>query len=107
MNAFEWADASSVDEVFTLTVKGAAIKAGGVDLLDLMKEGLASPARVINIRNIPGLDQIKQAADGGLEIGPLVTIAQIAEDPNIRQKYPALATSAEHIATPQIRNMAT
>src|SRR3954469_13889549 len=107
MNAFEWADASSVDEVFTLTVKGAAIKAGGVDLLDLMKEGLAAPNRVVNIRNIPGLDQIKETKDGGLEIGPLVTVAQVAEHPMIRQKYAALASSAEQIATPQIRNMAT
>src|SRR5262245_49861473 len=106
MNAFEWADAHSVEEVFTLTVKGSAVKAGGVDLVDLMKEGIASPSRVINLRSIAGLDQIKDEA-GGAKIGPLVTLATIGEHPGLLSKYTALAIAASHVATPQIRNMAT
>jgi xanthine dehydrogenase YagS FAD-binding subunit len=106
MNAFEWADANSVQEVFTLTVKGSAIKAGGVDLVDLMKEGIAKPTRVVNIRNIPGLDQITEDASGA-KIGPLVTLSTLAENPIVRQKYTALAQAAAAAATPQIRNMAT
>lgn len=106
MNAFEWADARSVEQVFALTVKGAAVKAGGVDLVDLMKEGLAKPTRVINIRNIPGLDQISDD-NGGVKIGPLVTLATLAENQMLLGKFTALALAAGKAATPQIRNMAT
>jgi xanthine dehydrogenase YagS FAD-binding subunit len=60
MNRFEWADADSIDSAIALLKgkDGAAVKAGGVDLLDLMKEGLAAPPRLVNIRNIKGLDFI-------------------------------------------------
>ena len=106
MNTFEWADASSVEEAVALTVKGSAYKAGGVDLLDLMKENLFSPSRLVNIRRIPGLDQIA-ADDNGLRIGPLVTLATISEHPEITKSWTALAQACGHAATPQIRNMAT
>jgi xanthine dehydrogenase YagS FAD-binding subunit len=106
MNAFEWADARTVDDVHALNVKGAAIKAGGVDLLDLLKEGIAKPTRLVNIRNLAGLDQIKEDSSG-LKIGPLVTLAALSENQIVREKYTALAQAAGHIATPQIRNMAT
>jgi xanthine dehydrogenase YagS FAD-binding subunit len=106
MNAFEWAEARSVDEVFTLTVKGSVIKAGGVDLVDMMKEGITAPTRVINIRNIAGLDQIKEEG-GVVKIGPLVTLSALSESPVIKGKLPALAQAAGDAATPQIRNMAT
>lgn len=106
MNAFEWADAASVEDAFALSVRGSAIKAGGVDLLDLLKEGISAPTRLVNLRNIPGLDQISEDKSG-LTIGPLATLAAIAEHPVIQKKYTALAIAAQRIATPQIRNMAT
>ncbi len=106
MNRFEYADAATVDEAIQLTVKGSAIKAGGVDLLDLMKERLAMPSRLVNIRNIPGLDQVKED-EKGLSVGPLVTLAQLSSHPIVLKKYTALAQAAGHAATPQIRNMAT
>src|SRR3954464_10870601 len=106
MNTFEWADANSVEEAVALTVKGSAYKAGGVDLLDMMKENLAAPSRLVNIRRIPGLDQIA-ADDKGLRVGPLVTLATISEHPEIAKSWTALALACGHAATPQIRNMAT
>jgi xanthine dehydrogenase YagS FAD-binding subunit len=106
MKSFEWTNASSIDEAQSLQEKGSCIKAGGVDLLDLMKEHLFEPKRLVNIRNIKGLDKIEEK-DGGLVIGPLATLAQIAEHPVIKQKYTALAEACGHAATPQIRNMAT
>jgi xanthine dehydrogenase YagS FAD-binding subunit len=106
MNRFEWVNASSVDQALASVTEGAVFKAGGVDLLDLMKDGITTPARLVNIRNISGLDQIVED-DRGLRIGPLVTLTQIEEHPVIRKKYAALAEAAAFIATPQIRNMAT
>jgi xanthine dehydrogenase YagS FAD-binding subunit len=82
-----------------------AIKAGGVDLLDRMKEGLDSPDRVVSIAHVPGYDGIEAGPPG--RIGALATLARLAADPGLRQHYPALADAAEGAATPQIRNMAT
>jgi xanthine dehydrogenase YagS FAD-binding subunit len=84
---------------------GTAIKAGGVDLLDRMKEGLDRPERVVSIAHVPGYDAIEAGPPG--KIGALATLAKLAADPGLRRHYPALADAAEGAATPQIRNMAT
>jgi len=108
MNRFEWADAPDVDTAIALIKErdGAAVKAGGVDLLDLMKEGIAQPPRLVNIRNIKALKFLQQD-DQGLRIGPLTTMAELADDPTVLKVAPALAQAAAAAATPQIRNMAT
>jgi xanthine dehydrogenase YagS FAD-binding subunit len=82
------------------------VKAGGVDLMDRLKEGLDAPSRLVNLRTIPGLDYVKEES-GWLRIGPMVTLAQIAGHPLIRRRYGVLAEAALKAATPQIRNMAT
>ena len=106
MNRFEWVNATSVDQALAAVTEGSSFKAGGVDLLDLMKDGITSPARLVNIRQVSGLDKISED-EQGLRIGPLVTLTQIEEHPVISKKYPALSQAASRIATPQIRNMAT
>ena len=106
MNRFEWVNATSVDQALASVVSGSSFKAGGIDLLDLMKDGIAAPPRLVNIRNIHGLNQIAETSQG-LTIGPLVTLTQIEEHPAIQKKYSALAEAASRAATPQIRNMAT
>ena len=82
-----------------------ALKAGGVDLLDRMKEGLDSPERVVSIAHVPGLDRIE--AGPPARIGALATLSKIEANADIRRYYPALADAAGGAATPQIRNMAT
>ncbi len=82
-----------------------AIKAGGVDLVDRMKEGLDSPDRVVSIAGIPGLDRIE--AGPPASIGALATLAAIASHEALKKSYPALSAAASEAATPQIRNMAT
>ena len=106
MHAFEWADATSVDEAIQLTVKGSAIKAGGVDLVDLMKEHISQPTRLVNILTIPGMDQVSED-EKSLRIGPLVTLAALSENPTVKKSAMCLAEAAGHAATPQVRNMAT
>jgi xanthine dehydrogenase YagS FAD-binding subunit len=78
--------------------------AGGMDLLGMMKDYIVSPDRVVSIK---GLDQTIAAGDGGLRIGAAVKIADLAEHAAARKMYPALATAAEGVGTPQIRNMGT
>jgi len=106
LNAFEYVEAASVQDALREAENGAVIKAGGVDLLDRMKEGIDAPRRLVNIRHVRGLDRIAEE-NGGLRIGPLVTLAQLHRSEAVRRRYTALAEAAEHSATPQIRNMAT
>ena len=107
MKSFEWANATSVEEAQTLREDGTAFKAGGVDLLDLMKEGIAAPKRVVNIREIEGFDHITAGDDGSLKLGPMATLARIEQDEKVRTRFAALAEACGHAATPQVRNMAT
>ena len=106
MNRFAFVDCTTVDQALNELNKGAVLKAGGIDLLDLMKEGIVSPPRLVNIRNVGALRGIRIAEDG-LHIKPLATLAEISEHPEIRRNYSALSDAAGHAATPQIRNMAT
>jgi len=83
------------------------VKAGGVDVLDLMKESLLAPAKVVSIGSTPGLDTIEFGADGSVRIGALATLAQIADDAHARKAFPALTDAVAGSASPQIRNVAT
>ncbi len=123
MNRFEWISARGLTQAVgagfvtvadaMLTRSGqpgttaVILKAGGIDLLDLMKEGLLSPRRVVNLREIPELGRIAEEPGGALRIGSMVTLAQLAEHPLIRARYRALAEAAGQSASPQIRQVAT
>ena len=85
----------------------SVVKAGGVDLMDLMKEGLIAPNEVTSLAGVPGLDAIARTDDGGLSVGSMVTLAKLAADPLVRETYPALAEAAGVSASPQIRAAAT
>jgi len=105
MNSFTLADCSTVEAALSQLKNGAVVKAGGVDLLDRMKNGTDSPARLVNIRNIKELRGI-QSTPEGLTIGALTTLAEVAADPAIRAQYTVLADACGSAATPHIRNMA-
>jgi xanthine dehydrogenase YagS FAD-binding subunit len=105
---FEYVNVTSLDglpELLQGNRDENVILAGGTDLLDRLKERLIRPKRVINIKNIENLKGVQNGK--GLQIGALTTIADIAGDKQIRQKYPALSQAAASIATPQLRNMGT
>jgi xanthine dehydrogenase YagS FAD-binding subunit len=106
MNRFVLADCTTVDAALSQLKDGAVVKAGGVDLLDRMKDGIEEPSRLVNIRNVAELRGIHETAQG-LTIGPLTTLAEISEHPAIRAHYQILSDACGHAATPHIRNMAT
>ena len=106
MNSFILADCTSENGALSQLNNGAVVKAGGVDLLDLMKNGVVTPPKLVNIRNIDGLRGIRQTPQG-LHIGALTTLTEIAEHPVIRSQYTILSDTCGHAATPHIRNMAT
>ncbi len=106
MNRFTFVDCATVDEALSQMKGDAVVKAGGIDLLDLMKDGIVSPPKLVSIRNVQSLRRVS-SSDRGLELGPLTTLSEIAEHPDIQQRYAALSDAAGHAATPQVRNMAT
>ncbi len=106
MNKFSFVDCTTVGQALDQLTPGSAVKAGGIDLLDLMKDGIETPPRIVNIRNVAALRGIV-ATPKGLQIGPLATLSEIAAHPEIQRTYTALADAAGHAATPQVRNMAT
>jgi xanthine dehydrogenase YagS FAD-binding subunit len=82
------------------------VLAGGTDQLSLMKEYLATPKRLVNVKNIKELGGI-QNSKTGLRIGATVTIEELADSAEVRKLFPALAEAARGVASPQIRNMGT
>jgi xanthine dehydrogenase YagS FAD-binding subunit len=109
MKAFEYARPSSLEQARSLLAEKprSVLKAGGIDLIDHMKEHLLEPSRVVDLRAVPGLDRIEAASDGGLRIGPLATLADVAGHPDVRRTHAALAEACAEAASPQIRNVAT
>jgi xanthine dehydrogenase YagS FAD-binding subunit len=80
--------------------------AGGTNLIDLMKEDVERPARLIDISRLP-LKSVEETADGGLRIGALVPNSDLAYHPLIAQRYPMLASAILAGASAQLRNMAS
>ncbi len=79
--------------------------AGGTNLVDLMKRGVVSPQKLIDINNLP-LKSIEQQK-GFIRIGALTLNSDVAEHELIRKKLPLLSQALKAGASPQLRNMAT
>src|SRR5258708_6099226 len=108
MNNFGYARASDVaDAVRQIAADpGAKFIAGGTNLIDLMKENVARPSRLIDITHLP-LNNIEETQDGGLRIGALVPNSDLAYHPRIEARYPLLSSAILAGASQQLRNMAS
>ena len=80
--------------------------AGGTQLVDLMRLGVEAPDRLSDVRAASGLPATVEETDGGIRIGALATMAEVAAHP-LAQRHPALVQSLRLAASPQIRNMGT
>lgn len=110
MRAFEYASPATKEQAVSLlgnTWADADILAGGTDLLALMKDDVVKPKRLVNIKDIEELRGITVDARRGLRIGALVTIQELADHPQVLKSFSVIAKTANEIAGPQIRNMAT
>ncbi|AIY03133.1 xanthine dehydrogenase, FAD-binding subunit [Arthrobacter sp. PAMC 25486] len=85
---------------------GAAFLAGGTNLVDHMKLGIATPDLLVDISKLP-LDTIEELPDGRVRIGATVRNSDLAAHPLIRQRYPVLSQALLAGASGQLRNMAT
>ncbi|ATL82656.1 xanthine dehydrogenase family protein subunit M [Streptomyces malaysiensis subsp. malaysiensis] len=85
---------------------GARFLGGGTNLVDLMKDGIESPARLVDVRRLP-MAGIRESPDGGLVIGATTTNSDLAAHPEVRRRFPALSQAVLAGASGQLRNMAT
>jgi xanthine dehydrogenase YagS FAD-binding subunit len=90
-----------------LASAGAVVHAGGTDLLGCLRDQVFSAGKVVSISGLRGLRGVTGGKDGGLRIGALTTITDIALNPDIRKHYNGLARAASEVASPQLRNQGT
>ena len=107
---FDHVTAASLDEAVATKARhpGAAVVAGGTDLLGTLKDRIhrQTPDLLIDLKRISGLRSIEES-DDALRIGALVTLADLAAHQTVRERYPLLAEAARSVGSPQIRNMGT
>jgi xanthine dehydrogenase YagS FAD-binding subunit len=106
--AFTYVRARSVSEAATLLAQpGARAHAGGTDLLGCLRDHVFAAEKLVSLGGIAELRGIQPSADGGLRLGALTTIAEIAASPLVTERYGALALAASVVASPQLRNQGT
>jgi xanthine dehydrogenase YagS FAD-binding subunit len=106
MHSFEHVDVSDIETgIGLLCEPETEALAGGTDLLGELKRGIRQPRRLVNLKTIPGLGEIR--CDNGLRMGALVTLSEIESHPTIPESFPVLAEAVSLTATPQLRNMGT
>ncbi|MFE2094229.1 FAD binding domain-containing protein [Streptomyces sp. NPDC059460] len=107
MKEFTYQRPAQVRDALALVADdGARFLGGGTNLVDLMKDGIETPTRLVDVRRLP-LDGIREASDGGLAIGATTTNSDLAAHPEVRRRYPALSQAVLAGASGQLRNMAT
>jgi xanthine dehydrogenase YagS FAD-binding subunit len=107
MNSFTYARASSLSSAFAAAgTAGTSLLAGGTELLNWLKEGIATPRHIVDINALSDLDYIELTARE-LRIGALARMSAVAEHPEVRREFPALSIALEKSASQQIRNMAS
>jgi xanthine dehydrogenase YagS FAD-binding subunit len=105
---FNYHRAKTTDDALRLLSSGnARVHSGGTDLLGCLRDGVFGADSLVSLSNIEALRGIRQTKDGGLRIGAMTTIADIAADDLVRKHYPGLAQAASDVASPQLRNQAT
>jgi len=108
MIPFAYARATTLDEALDATREpGTVVLAGGTELLNWMRLGITAPDRVLDISRVPGLDRIEPLPGGGLRIGALARLNDVAADPGVARDWPVLRTAIHKSASAQIRNLAT
>ena len=106
---FEYVAPYSLEEALRLKAQlgdDGKILSGGMSLIPLMKLRFASPAVIIDINNVPGLDNIGEDA-AGLGVGALVRYRTIVRTDLLKSRYPLMASVAPQVADPVVRNRGT
>ncbi len=105
---FEYVRATSVESAIRqLSAPGSRVHAGGTDLLGCLRDGAVGASKIVSLTGIAELQGITPLNDGGLRIGAMTTLAQVAAHPAVVERYAVLAEAAHSVSTPQLRNQGT
>lgn len=109
MNGFAYHRPTTLRETWRLLADhpGAALLAGGTDLLVQLRARAVRPPAVVSLRNIPELAGVAAEAGGGLRLGAATPVADLLRHGTLVRRYPLLAQALRVMASPQIRNVAT
>jgi CO/xanthine dehydrogenase FAD-binding subunit len=110
VQAFDYVVARSLAEASALLVAGNGTVRpfmGGTDLLIRMRGGFVRPERVIDLKGLPGMRDIRLGEQGWLVVGAACTMNQVALHPLVQQHYDLLAKACNAVASYQLRNRAT
>ncbi len=106
--SFSYARPRTLKDALTrLSASGAHPHAGGTDLLGCLRDGVFDAREVVSLSDLAELRGIARTKDGGLRIGALATLAELARHPDVVSRYPVLAQGAAAAASPQLRNQGT
>src|SRR5580704_7975915 len=81
-----------------------AFIAGGTDLIGLMKDRAALPERLLDINGLPNTARIEALPGGGVRIGALARMSDLAADIEVRRRFPVIAEALLFSASGQLRN---
>ena len=108
LSNFTYVRPKSLEEVFRqLSSEGSKVHAGGTDLLGCLRENIFEASKLVSLSNIKSLRGIRKTSQGGMRIGALTTLREVAGDPEMKKHYAALAQAASEVASPQLRNQGT
>jgi carbon-monoxide dehydrogenase medium subunit len=80
---------------------------GGTDVFVRMRDGLLTPKFLVDVKNLPGMNDLHFDPHSGLTIGAAVNMNRVIASPEIREHYPLLADACSSVASYQLRNRAT
>jgi xanthine dehydrogenase YagS FAD-binding subunit len=108
MRPLAYARAGGVEEAVALVGgdPGSAFLAGGTNEVDLIRAGIARPDRLVDINDLP-LADVDDLPGGGLRIGALAHMSDVARTGSVRERYPAISRALLLGASEQLRNMAS
>jgi xanthine dehydrogenase YagS FAD-binding subunit len=107
MKPFAYARPKAVTEALELARGGATVMAGGTDLLGLMKDGIAAPERIVDIRGLEPLRGWARTKGKGLRIGALVPLVELETSTELAKLMPIVGEALRPAATMQLRTMGT
>jgi xanthine dehydrogenase YagS FAD-binding subunit len=93
--------------VEALASPGAMPAGGGTDLVPLLREAIADPSTLVDLRRVPDATRMTWGDDGHVRVGAAVTLATLAADPRMAAAFPALAQAAASVGSQQIREAGT
>lgn len=106
--SFTYVKPASIGEALReLATPGARAHAGGTDLLGCLRDRVFTAQKIVSLTGLSELHGVSELANGGLRIGALTTLAELAAHPAVLQRFTALAKGAGAAASPQLRHQGT